>query len=72
MKKMLFGMFLTTVGAIYSIVLLVTATQNPVIVNGREGMFANLRGNGLFLPFLVAAALAFIGILLCMIESHKK
>ncbi len=72
MKKMLFGMFLTTVGAIYSLVLLVTATQNPVIVNGREGMFANLRGNGLFLPFLVAAALAFIGILLCMIESHKK
>ena len=71
MKKMLFGMFLTTVGAIYSLVLLVTATQNPVIVNGREGMFANLRGNGLFLPFLVAAALAFIGILLCMIESHK-
>lgn len=72
MKKMLFGMFLTTVGAIYSLVLLVTATQNPVIVNGREGMFANLRGNGLFLPFLVAAVLAFIGILLCMIESHKK
>lgn len=72
MKKMLFGMFLTTVGAIYSLVLLVTATQTPVIVNGREGMFANLRGNGLFLPFLVAAALAFIGILLCMIESHKK
>ncbi len=70
MKKMLFGMFLTTIGAIYSLVLLVTATQNPVIVNGREGMFANLRGNGLFLPFLVASALAFVGILICMIESH--
>ena len=72
MKKMLFGMFLTTIGAIYSLVLLVTATQNPVVVNGREGMFANLRGSGLFLPFLVAAALAFVGILICMIESHRK
>ena len=72
MKKMLFGMFLTTIGAIYSLVLLVTATQNPVVVNGREGMFANLRGNGLFLPFLVASALAFVGILICMIESHRK
>lgn len=72
MKKMLFGMFLTTLGAIYSLILLVTATQNSVTYNGANGMFANLRGNGLFVPFLVSAALAFVGIILCMIEAHKK
>lgn len=72
MKKMLFGMFLTTISAIYSLILLVTATQHPIVFNGSNGLYANLRGNGLFIPFLVSAALAFVGIVLCMIEAHKK
>ncbi len=72
MKKMLFGMFLTTISAIYSLVLLVTATDHPVTYNGADGLYANLRGNGLFVPFLVSVVLVFVGIALCMIEAHRK
>jgi hypothetical protein len=69
---MIFGMFLTTLSAIYSLILLVTATDHPITYAGRSGMYANLRGNGLFTPFLVADALVLVGILICLCEAYRK
>ncbi|MCQ2462082.1 MAG: hypothetical protein MJ177_01595 [Clostridia bacterium] len=75
MKKMIFGLMLTSLGFICSALIIMSAVLsplNPVSYNGIEGWLGSLLYMKLQLPLAAFILLAIAGLIICCVEAFRK
>lgn len=65
MKKFIFGLVVFILGFIFSMLCLFYTIMNPVILNGKSGLFVSFKENFTLIPFAISLLIIIIGALIC-------
>lgn len=71
-KKMLFGILLTAIGLIFSVICFINALLHPWNYNGIGGLYGSFLGTQTLVPFVVALLVMCIGLVICYVEAYRK
>lgn len=71
-KKMIFGMLLASIGAVFTLFCLAYAVSNPWNYNGIGGLYGSFLGTHTLVPFLISLAGMTAGLVICGLEAFRK
>lgn len=70
-KKMIFGMLLTVIGAVFTLFCFAYAVSHPWSYNGIDGLLGSFLGTHTLIPFLLSLTVMTAGVAICGWEAYR-
>ncbi len=71
-RRMIFGVLVTVIGLIFTVLFLINAQQHPWLYNDIDGLLGSLLGTETLIPFIISIISLFGGLGYCFYNAFKK